>query len=105
MAVLKCNTACYSYIMSTSRSRRSRVFTISFPEDLAKQVDRMAKQESRNISELFREAFRAYRLRNMHMQLDSARATAQTRKPQAHYTQEDIERFVDEVRSSRKSKA
>lgn len=37
-----------------------RRFTVSFPEPLAKQVDRLAKQESRNISELMREAFRVY---------------------------------------------
>ncbi len=85
--------------MSVSRSRTSRVFTISFPEDLAKQVDRMARQESRNISELFREAFRTYRLPHMHRQLDEARAKARTRKPQALYTEADVERFVDEARA------
>jgi metal-responsive CopG/Arc/MetJ family transcriptional regulator len=37
-----------------------RKFTVSFPEPLAKQVDQLAKRESRNISELLREAFRLY---------------------------------------------
>jgi metal-responsive CopG/Arc/MetJ family transcriptional regulator len=78
-------------------ARRSRVFTISFPEDLARQVDQVARRESRNISELFREAFRIYRLEGVHRRLERARAAARLREP--HPEQTDVERFVDEVRS------
>lgn len=85
--------------MSVSRSRTSRVFTVSFPEDLAKQVDRVARQESRNVSELFREAFRSYRLAHIHQQLDEARIQARARRPQPQYTEADVERLVDEVRA------
>ena len=60
---------CHTAIMSMSRSRASRVFTISFPEDLAQQVEKLAQQESRDISELFREAFRSYRLERIHRKL------------------------------------
>jgi metal-responsive CopG/Arc/MetJ family transcriptional regulator len=84
-----------------SVSRRSRVFTISFPEDLARQVDQLARRESRNISELFREAFRIYRLEAAHRHIERARAAASLRIPQEDYKQADIERLVDEVRSSR----
>ena len=45
---------CHNIAMSASRARSSRVFTISFPEELAKQVVAVADEESRNISELFR---------------------------------------------------
>ena len=86
--------------MSTSRSRRSRVFTISFPEDLARQVDQVARRESRNISELFREAFRIYRLESVHRQIARARAAAQLRTPQPDYEPADIEHLVDEVRAA-----
>jgi metal-responsive CopG/Arc/MetJ family transcriptional regulator len=48
--------------MSSQRIRASRVFTISFPEELAKQVVAVAEEESRNLSELFREAFRTYQM-------------------------------------------
>jgi metal-responsive CopG/Arc/MetJ family transcriptional regulator len=84
--------------MSLSRSRTSRVFTISFPEDLAKQVEEVAKQESRNISELFRKAFRTYRLERLQRKLSSTRAAvaARSRKP---YTEGDVEQLVDEIRS------
>ena len=86
--------------MSVSRSRTSRVFTVSFPESLAKQVDKIAREESRNISELFREAFRNYRLERIHKKSEMARASARERGV-PEYTQEDIERFVDEVRAER----
>jgi len=84
--------------MSVSRSRASRVFTISFPEDLATQVEEVAKEESRNISELFREAFRTYRLERMQRNLSATRAAVSGRA-QPGYTEEDVEGLVDEIRA------
>jgi metal-responsive CopG/Arc/MetJ family transcriptional regulator len=84
--------------MKPSRNRSSRVFTISFPEDLAKQVVAVADEESRNISELFREAFRTYRIERMHKRLDAIRAEAAKRVTH-HYTEDDVEAIVDEIRS------
>lgn len=84
--------------MTISKSRASRVFSISFPEDLARQVDQIAKQESRNISELFREAFRTYRLERAQRKLAMARQAASARGPQ-RYIESDVEQLVDEVRS------
>lgn len=89
---------CHNEIMSLSRSRTSRVFTISFPEDLATQVEEVAKQESRNISELFREAFRTYRLERMQRKLSSTRAAISARSG-PRYTEEDVEALVDEIRA------
>lgn len=86
--------------MTISRTRRSRVFTVSFPEDLARQVDQLARRESRNISELFREAFRIYRLGGIQRQLELARAAARSAAVPTDYREQDIERFVDEVRAS-----
>jgi CopG family transcriptional regulator / antitoxin EndoAI len=40
--------------------RPSHTFTISLPPDLAEEVDRLAEEEHRSRSELFREAFRRY---------------------------------------------
>jgi metal-responsive CopG/Arc/MetJ family transcriptional regulator len=94
--------------MSLSRSRTSRVFTISFPEDLASQVEEVARQESRNISELFREAFRTYRLERIQRKLAATRATV-TARARPGYTEDDVEELVDEIRaelsSGRKRKA
>ncbi|HUA91427.1 MAG TPA: ribbon-helix-helix domain-containing protein [Terracidiphilus sp.] len=86
--------------MGPSRKRMSRVFTISFPEEMAKQVAAIADEEGRTISELFREAFRAYRLERIHQKLARFRAEAAARAP-VKYTEEDVERLVDEIRSER----
>ena len=84
--------------MSLSRSRASRVFTISFPEDLATQVEEIARQESRNISELFREAFRTYRLERIQRKLATTRAAVAARTG-PRYTEDDVEELVDEIRT------
>jgi metal-responsive CopG/Arc/MetJ family transcriptional regulator len=89
---------CNNPNMSSSRRRTSRVFTISFPEDLAKQVIAIADEESRNISELFREAFRAYRMARNERKLIAARADA-AKRVSHRYTEADIETIVDEIRS------
>jgi metal-responsive CopG/Arc/MetJ family transcriptional regulator len=84
--------------MSTSRRRTSRVFTVSFPENMAKQVIAVADQESRTISELFREAFRAYRMELNERKLIAARADA-AKRVSRRYTEADVEAIVDEIRS------
>ena len=83
-----------------SPARSSRVFTISFPEDLASQVESAAKEESRNISELFREAFRQYRVHRIDRKLEAARAEAASRGS-VPYTEEDVEGLVHEIRAER----
>ena len=89
---------CHNSNMSASRKRASRVFTISFPADLADQVTAVAEEESRNISELFREAFRTYRLDRIHLKLERFRAEAAARSP-VKYTEDDVEALVDEIRA------
>lgn len=92
-----------SRAIKTSRRRSSRVFTISFPDPLAKQVLAVAKDENRNISELFREAFRTYSMERMRSRLTEIRAQAAKRV--AHrYAEEDVEALVDEIRSENVNK-
>jgi hypothetical protein len=88
---------CHNATMSTPRTRRSRVFTISFPEKLAEQVIAHAEEENRTISELFREAYRSYHMERNERKLIAARAEAAQRSPN-NYTEDDIEGFVDEIR-------
>jgi metal-responsive CopG/Arc/MetJ family transcriptional regulator len=78
--------------------RQSRVFTISFPEELAKQVVAVADEESRNISELFREAFRTYRAERLQRKLLAARLAASERTPR-QLTEDDVESVVEEIRA------
>ena len=89
---------CHNPGMSRPPRRASRVFTISFPEELAKQVLAVADEESRNISELFREAFRSYHIERSHRKLERIRAEAAARAP-VKYTEDDVEALVDEIRA------
>jgi hypothetical protein len=81
--------------MATPRTRNSRVFTISFPEPLAQQVEQTAREESRNISELFREAWRLYKFSKLERDLEAIRRAA----PPTNHTPDDVEAMVDEIRS------
>jgi predicted transcriptional regulator len=83
--------------MPTTRTRSSRVFTISFPDALARQVEQTARKESRNISELFREAWRAYKFQQYEQQLIALRPPVDPTEKVV--TQDQIEAWVDEIRS------
>jgi hypothetical protein len=84
-------------------TRRSRVFTISFPAPLAKQVEQTARKENRTISELFRESWRAYRLHAIDKEVEAMRR----KSPPTSYTADDVEALVHDVRRKlhRSSKA
>ena len=40
--------------------RKTKVYSISMPPEMAKQAEKLAKKENRTMSELFREALRRY---------------------------------------------
>lgn len=76
----------------------TKTITVSFPVELAKQAEQLAKTESRTMSELFREAFRTYPVAAVRKRLVAGNAYAQGRAaPQ--YTEADVERLVDETRA------
>ena len=76
----------------------TKTITVSFPVELAEQAEQLARTESRTMSELFREAFRTYRVAAVRKRLVAGNAYAQGRA--AHrYTEADVERLVDETRS------
>ena len=81
-----------------TRAGTTRTFTISFPPDLADQVERLAARESRTTSELFREAFRTYRAVQIQKAFEELQALAEARGP-SEYGPEDVERLVDEDRA------
>ncbi|MGP8260864.1 MAG: CopG family ribbon-helix-helix protein [Acidobacteriaceae bacterium] len=82
------------------RAGTSRTFTISFPPDLADQVERLAARESRTTSELFREAFRTYRAEQIRKAFEKLQSIADDRDT-GEYGPEDVERLVDEDRAER----
>jgi predicted DNA-binding protein len=83
--------------MANSRGN-TKTITVSFPVDLAQQAEQLAKAESRTMSELFREAFRSYRAEQVRKRLEAGHKYARERSPRALYTQNDVERLVDEAR-------
>ena len=75
----------------------TKTITVSFPVELAEQAEHLAKTESRTMSELFREAFRTYRIEAVRKRLETGNANAQGRAAR-QYTEADVERLVDETR-------
>ncbi len=76
----------------------TKTITVSFPVELAEQAEHLAKTESRTMSELFREAFRTYRVEAVRKRLEAGNAYTQARA--AHlYTEADVELLVDETRA------
>jgi metal-responsive CopG/Arc/MetJ family transcriptional regulator len=80
-----------------SLGKSSRVYTVTLPEELAEQVDRLAKEESLDISELMREAFRYYCTERARRRMRSDLEYAATLSPP--YTANDVEGLVDHVRA------
>lgn len=80
-----------------------KTFTISFPPELAAQVEQLAAQECRTTSELFREAFRAYRGQQMRRALIELNEAAHSGKQNA-YRPEDVERLVHQSRAAKRGK-
>jgi hypothetical protein len=76
----------------------TKTITVSFPVDLAEQAEHLAKTESRTMSELFREAFRTYRVEAVRKRLEAGNAYAQGRDAR-RYAEGDVERLVDEARA------
>ncbi len=58
-----------------------KTITISLPAEMGKEIEKVAKEEHRTVSELIRETFRQYRaLRNLKEVSQAARKTVKKRK-------------------------
>ena len=80
-----------------SSTRTTRTFNVSFPPDLATQVDKLAKAENRTISELFREAFHSYKAQHVQAVLDEMNPIGK-RNHHMSYTEGEVEKLVKETR-------
>jgi predicted DNA-binding protein len=83
--------------------RNTRVYSITMPPELAKQAERLAKKESRTMSELMREAFRRYQQQEATKPTTLAEALTLLRseaiaKGLDKMTKQDIDRVVAEAR-------
>ena len=74
----------------------AKVINISLPDDLLREIDDYAKEESRTRSELFREAARQYiESRRWRRLREAGSKTAR----ELGLAEEDVERIVQEYRS------
>lgn len=81
-------------------ARKSKVYTISLPPELAEKAEALARRDSRTMSELFREAFRTYSAMQARRTLDELGAYAAQRNPKG-YSESDVSRLVKEVRAEK----
>lgn len=86
--------------MATAASRKSKVYTISLPPELAQRAEALAQRDSRTMSELFREAFRMYSAQPARHTLDELGEYAAGRNPNG-YTETDVPRLIKEVRAQK----
>lgn len=61
--------------------RRSRVFTISMPPEMAEKAKSLARKQNRTMSELMREAFRMYDERQVARVIGETGEYTKTRNP------------------------
>ena len=82
--------------------RSSKVLTVSLPPDSAADFERIAKEEGRNKSELFREMLRIYRsYRETRTFEVLQRYGASRARTMGISSEEDVERMIQESRSGR----
>jgi len=89
-----CNTL---YDMTTKRT--SRVLTVSVPPEAAEDFERIAEDEGRNRSELFREMLRVYRTYLETRTFESLQRYGAAQASRTGITSEkDVERLIREAR-------
>jgi len=83
--------------MATANARKSRVYTISLPPELALRAEALARRDCRTMSELFREAFRSYSAQQARRTLEELGEYGEGRNPKG-YAESDVPRLIKQVR-------
>ena len=86
--------------MGATSQRKSKIYTISLPPELAQRAEALARRDSRTMSELFREAFRSYSAEQARRTLDELGEYAAGRNPKG-YTETDVPALIQEVRAEK----
>jgi metal-responsive CopG/Arc/MetJ family transcriptional regulator len=84
--------------MATATARKSKVYTISLPPELALRAEALAQRDCRTMSELFREAFRSYSAQQARRTLEELGEYAEGRNPKGH-AESDVPRLIEQVRA------
>jgi Arc/MetJ-type ribon-helix-helix transcriptional regulator len=77
------------------RVAKSKIVSISLPSDMTKEVQELAREERRSVSEVLREAFRQYAANKV---LKDVRTEARKAVKQKGIKPEDIEAIVRDGR-------
>jgi CopG family transcriptional regulator/antitoxin EndoAI len=86
--------------MATATARKSKVYTISLPPELAQRAEALARRDSRTMSELFREAFRTYSAQQARRMMDELGEYAAAHNPKG-YSEADVPRLIQQVRAAK----
>ena len=78
--------------------RATKIVSVSLPPDMTKEVQEMAQEERRSVSEVLREAFRQYAAGKA---LSDVRREAKKVVKKKRLKPEDIDQIVHEGRSKR----
>jgi metal-responsive CopG/Arc/MetJ family transcriptional regulator len=79
--------------------RRRVAVTISLPPEIAQDYERIADQEAKNKSQLFRDMFSLYREKTLEREFfDLQRYGAKTAREKGILTEKDVEKIVFEGR-------
>lgn len=73
----------------------AKIMTISLPPQMSKEIQKLAREEQRTISELIREAFRQYKMNRV---LEAGRREGKKLRHGKKLTEDEIERLIDELR-------
>jgi CopG family transcriptional regulator / antitoxin EndoAI len=85
----------------TGMARTSKVLTVSLPQEMFRQAEKIAKDENRTRSELFREALRQYIASRERWQ-EIRRWGREAARERGLTSEADVERLIDELRAGRK---
>ena len=78
---------------------KRKALTISMPQDMAEEYEKMAKKMSKNRSVLFREMFIAYKKQTLKEELKELQAYGSAlSKQKGIFTESDVEKLVFEGR-------
>lgn len=78
--------------------RASEILAVSVPPEAARDFRRIAEQEGRNKSELFREMLRVYRSQRERREFEELQRYGARRARELGVTEKDVERLIHQYR-------
>ncbi len=82
--------------------RTSKTLSVSLPPEQLKEMEKVAKQENRTMSELIREAWRRYQFGR---EMDRINAFGRAKAAQMGFAEEDVIPLIQQVRKERREKS